>query len=118
MNFSITPRKDLPGNNAQGTIEKWNKANALPIEGFQGSVAIPRDSSMFKDVFSKDKNLATQANNKSLASLAFHALAENYYRTFAGLSLPVSHEAAIQLGKALPKNHPAYSKFPGQSTRP
>lgn len=120
MNFSKTSRGEadrLASIANEVDPQKWDESDALPIECFDGSVAIPANTEGLKDVGYKyiDDNSAGDFPTKSQASLAFHALAENYIRT-NGAEFRTAHAQAIELAKMLPEKHPAFSKFPGAAT--
>jgi len=114
VNFSKTPRGDKPRNNAPGTIDLHKLGDAIPVECFDGSVAIPTKSGLYKDSDDGSPRAVFYAKEKTKASLAFHALAENYYRTVENWRFPYAHDLAILWARKLSPNHPAFSLFPGK----
>jgi len=122
MNFSTKSRGELDRQKQLSLgvrQENWDKANALPVECFDGSVAIPKNVTGKKDTTSLDPQIIKDAPDKSQASLAFHALAENFIRT-GGYTLSAegedferAHELAKELARKLPREHPAFSFYPG-----
>jgi hypothetical protein len=122
MNFSVISRgeRDKEKHLKEGRPEStWDKADALPIICFDGSVAIPKNVKGKKDTNSRDPKIIESAPNKSQASLAFHALAENFIRTGGynvggdGVEFQEAHEYAKELARRLRSDHPAYSIYPG-----
>lgn len=114
MNLSKNERKDNPRGNTQIEMDLWEKANGEPVNCFQGSIVIPSDPTGLKDT--NGSILAEKAEPKKQASMAFHALAENYLRTIDSTWNFIDnavHKKASDMENKLPKGHPARSQFPG-----
>lgn len=131
-NLSMTSRGEadknkyfgVAGRNAE-TEERYNQYDALPKyktkDGRQvdGVSVLSPFTENYYGVATEDpggrSNEYTYLEKKSRGSLAFHELAENYYRTESGLEFEDSHQKAISDEKSLPKEHPAKSGTPGES---
>lgn len=130
VNFSWKERGDRPDvskakNEEQKRIivERWHLSNAKPLNCWDSTIAVrmPDAAKYFRDYCDDPPNIeeAKKAKIKSVFSIAFHALRENYYRTDEGLTFMTVHDRAkddemkMPLETATRSGHPARSRCPG-----